>query len=146
MASIEFRPGDTLSIIWKSVQSTPFGKQEVESSFVFSYDELLSKLKAKGKISKSRRSGSQGALFSRIIALSVNALKKGKWSTGSDIDPEIVFDKFKERFKDLSTSEYTNITDNAKKSLIDLFQSKNVLTKTQKKDLKEILRKIGCAV
>ena len=43
MASVELRPGDTLNIVWTSVQDTPLGVKEVESSFAFSYDDLLAR-------------------------------------------------------------------------------------------------------
>ena len=61
MASVELRPGDTLNIVWSSVQDTPLGSKEVESSFAFNYDELLIKLKAKGKAGRLKRVGTDGA-------------------------------------------------------------------------------------
>ena len=76
MANVELRPGDTLNIVWKSVQDTPLGQREIESNFEFSYDELVSRLKGKSSAGKSRKSGTEGARFSRIVALSTNALKK----------------------------------------------------------------------
>ncbi len=85
MASVELRPGDTLNIVWSSVQDTPLGTKEVESSFAFSYEELLQRLKARGQAGKSRRSGTVGAKFSRFVALATNAIRKGKWSTGADL-------------------------------------------------------------
>src|SRR5476651_1280999 len=112
MASVELRPGDTLNIVWTSVQDTPLGVKEVESSFAFEYDELLTRLRAKGRAGKSRRSGTNGARFSRIVALATNALRKGKWSTGADIDRDEVFFKLITRFKELDAVEYANITVN----------------------------------
>ena len=47
MAAVELRPGDVLNIVWSSVQNTPLGRKEVESSFSYQYDELLIQLKAK---------------------------------------------------------------------------------------------------
>ena len=137
MASVELRPGDTLNIIWSSVQDTPLGVKEVESKFAYSYDELLLRLKAKGRAGKSRRSGTSGARFSRIVALAANALRKGKWSTGADIDREEVFVKLMRRFNELDATEYPNITANAKQSLIVLYQNKTILKAPQKKDLKD---------
>lgn len=143
MASVELRPGDTLNIIWSSVQDTPLGVKEVESKFAYSYEELLSRLKAKGRAGKSRRSGTSGARFSRIVALATNALRKGKWSTGADIDRDEVFAKLMHRFGELDASEYANITSNAKQSLVQLYQGKAVLKANQKKDLKDAIDAIG---
>src|SRR3989338_4917469 len=123
MASVELRPGDTLNIVWSSVQDTPFGAQEIESSFKFSYDELLQKLKTKSRMGRSRRSGTSGARFSRIVALSTNALRKGKWSTGASIDRSEVFTKLYKKFCDLEAKEYSNITRNAQESLKTLHQN-----------------------
>lgn len=143
MASVELRPGDTLNIIWSSVQDTPLGVKEVESKFAYTYDELLARLKAKGRAGKSRRSGTSGARFSRIVALATNAMRKGKWSTGADIDRDEVFAKLMRKFGELDAVEYANITVNAKQSLIQLFQSKNILKVPQKKDLKDAIDLIG---
>src|SRR5205085_3311908 len=122
MASVELRPGDTLNIIWTSVQDTPLGVKEVESKFAYSYEDLLAKLKAKGRAGKSRRSGTNGARFSRIVALATNALRKGKWSTGADINRDEVFGKLMKKFHELDDVEYANITANAKESLVTLFK------------------------
>ncbi len=143
MASVELRPGDTLNIIWSSVQDTPLGVKEVESKFAYSYDELLARLKAKGRAGKSRRSGTNGARFSRIVALATNALRKGKWSTGAEIDRDEVFAKLMRRFGELDGTEYTNITGNAKQSLLALYQGKTILKPQQKKDLKDAIEAIG---
>jgi hypothetical protein len=143
MASVELRPGDTLNIVWTSVQDTPLGTKEVESSFAFSYDELLAKLRAKGRAGKSRRSGTSGARFSRVVALATNALKKGKWSTGADIDREEVFEKLLKKFNELDESEYINITGNARTSLLNLFESKNILKAAHKKELKNMIDSAG---
>ncbi len=140
MANVELRPGDTLNIVWSSVQDTPLGLREVESNFAFTYDELLTKLRAKGRAGKSRRSGTDGARFSRVVALATNAMRKGKWSTGADIDRDEVFGRMMNRFKDLKDGEFTNITGNARESLMELFESK-LLKPQQKKDLKDILDK-----
>lgn len=143
MASVELRPGDTLNIIWSSVQDTPLGVKEVESKFAYSYEELLARLKAKGRAGKSRRSGTNGARFSRIVALATNALRKGKWSTGADIDRDEVFSKLMRRFNELDPGEYANITGNAKQSLVQLYQSKTILKAPQKKDLKDAIDAVG---
>jgi len=144
MASVELRPGDTLNIVWSSVQDTPLGVQEVESKFAYSYDDLLLRLKAKGRGGKSRRSGTNGARFSRIVALATNALRKGKWSTGADIDREEVFTKMMGRFNDLEDTEYKNITANAKASLVKLFtKGSDVLSAKQKSELEVAIKAIG---
>jgi hypothetical protein len=145
MANVELRPGDTLNIVWSSVQDTPLGLREVESNFAFTYDELLAKLRSKGRAGKSRRSGTDGARFSRVVALATNAMRKGKWSTGADIDRDEVFDRMMNRFKDLKDHEFTNITGNARDSLIELFESK-MLKPQQKKELREILDKAAIKV
>ena len=143
MASVELRPGDTLNIVWSSVQDTPLGLKEVESSFAFSYDELLTRLKAKGRAGKSSRSGTSGARFSRIVALATNALRKGKWSTGADIDRQEVFQKLMNKFDNLAPEEYANITSNARKSLATLYQTGKNLTEPQRDILKEAVEKAG---
>jgi hypothetical protein len=143
MATVELRPGDTLNIVWTSVQETPLGVKEVESSFAFSYDELLVRLKAKGRTGKSRRSGTSGARFSRIVALATNALRKGKWSTGADIDREEVFGKLMSRFGELDAAEYANITPNAKQSLANLYKNNKNLSPEQRLQLKDAVERAG---
>lgn len=135
MASVQLRPGDTLNIVWTSVQETPLGMKEVESNFAFSYEELLARLKAKGRTGKSRRSGTDGARFSRIVALATNAMRKGKWSTGADIDRDVVFSKLMRKFTELENHEFANITANAREALAALHESKH-LKPNQKKELK----------
>ena len=146
MASVELRPGDTLNIVWTSVQETPLGVKEVESSFAFTYDELLARLKAKGRAGKSRRSGTNGARFSRIVALATNALRKGKWSTGADIDRDEVFGKLMKRFNELEATEYANITANAKESLVGLHKNGKYLKPEQRKDLEVAIAAIGISL
>ena len=143
MASVELRPGDTLNIVWTSVQDTPLGVKEVESSFAFSYDELLAKLKTTGRAGKSRRSGTNGARFSRIVALATNALKKGKWSTGADIDKNEVFEKLMRKFNELEPTEYENITPNARESLATLYEKSDDLNPVQKKALRTAIEAAG---
>ncbi len=139
MAAVQIRPGDTLNIVWTSVQETPLGVREVESNFSFSYDELLTRLKTKGRAGKSRRSGTLGAKFSRMVALSHNALKKGKWSTGADIDRDHVFAKLMERFRKLDDTEFQFITDHAREALLEIYNSKIMIKPPQKKELQSFL-------
>lgn len=143
MASVEFRRGDTLNFLWTSVQKTPFGTKEVQSTFQFTYDELMDKLGARP--GKSRKSGTEGAKFSRVVALAANAIKKGKWSTGADIDRKIVFDKLIENFEELDANEHKNITSNAFESLESIYKHKSLLTSGQKKILKSTLTLIETA-
>lgn len=142
MASVELRPGDILNIVWTSVQDTPLGEKEVESSFAFSYDELLTRLKSRGRSGKSRRSGTNGARFSRVVALASNALRKGKWSTGADIDRSEVFTRLMEKFHELDEGEYKNITPNAKASILNLYRENHYLTPHQKVELSEIVQAV----
>ncbi len=142
MATVELRPGDTLNIVWTAVQVTPLGLKETESKFAFTYEDLLSKLKSKTTESKSRKSGTEGARFSRIVALATNALVKGKWSTGADIDRTEVFDRLKRKFLKLDQAEFINITENAKNSLKEIFYS-DFLSTEQKAELKPILVNAG---
>lgn len=135
MASIELRPGDTLNIVWKSLQDTPIGKREVESSFAFSYDELVQRLRAKTKIAKSRRSGTDGARFSRMVALATNALRKGTWSTGAEIDRSEVFNKLLQRFHELPKEQYPHITPHATQALKELALNATYLSPSQKTKL-----------
>jgi hypothetical protein len=143
MANVELRPGDTLNILWTSVQDTPLGVREVESSFAFDYEELLARLRAKGRAGKSRRSGTVGARFSRVVALATNAMRKGKWSTGADIDRDIVFDKLMSKWRELGENEYANITANAKEALVNMFKTSRVLKPNQRKELKDALDVMG---
>lgn len=142
MAAVELRPGDVLNIVWSSVQNTPLGRKEVESSFSYSYDELLIQLKAKGRRGGRRNSGTEGARFSRLVALTVNAIKKGTWSTGARIDRDVVYGKMIKRFSELDSREYTNITPNAKKSITYLIQKKTALRMSQKRELNSMLEAI----
>jgi hypothetical protein len=143
MASVDLRPGDTLNIVWTSVQDTPLGKKEVESSFAFSYEDLLRKLNTQTRSGTSKRSGTRGAKFSRVVALATNALKKGKWSTGAEIDRCEVFFRLKEKFYELDPAEYSNITENAKTALRDLHLSSHYLEEEQKRELNNMLSKLG---
>ena len=70
-------------------------------------------------------------------------MRKGKWSTGADIDRDEVFSKLMGRFGELDASEYGNITGNAKQSLVVLYQSKAILKGNQRKELKDAIEAIG---
>ena len=142
MASVDIRPGDTLNIVWKSVQKTPFGTQEVESNFTFSYDELLAKLKTSSREGKSRRSRTGGAKFSRIVGLSTKALVKGKWSTGATIDRDVVFKRLVSKFNELTPNEYPNITMNARASINNLYRNSSYLKSDQRNKLKKIVEAV----
>lgn len=139
MATVSLRPGDTLNVVWPAVYQTPLGSREVESSFSFSYDELVSRLRTKGRGDRSRRSGTEGARFSRIIALSTNAIHKGKWSTGADIDRDQVFERMCLHYGELDRSEYVNVTANARRSLLKLHRNSSMLSSQQRKELRKIM-------
>ena len=143
MASVEIRPGDTLSVVWPSIQKTPFGKQEVESSFQFTYDDLLKHLQKKSNTHASRRSSSEGARFSRIVSLSSNALRKGHWATGAEIDRQEVFQRLYKKFSQLDPKEYQNITINARKAIIKLDELALKLGSRQLEQVKEMQKAIS---
>ena len=138
MATVELRPGDVLNIVWSSTQNTPLGVKEVESSFAFTYDELLQRLRSKGRAGKSRRSGSEGARFSRIVALAVNALRKGEWSTGAKIKRAEVFERLIARFEKLNPAEYPNVTKNARQSIEMLCSSHKILNADQMHTIQKV--------
>ena len=146
MAVVEFRRGDVLNIIWTSLQNTPLGRMDVESSFSYPYEELLQRLRSKGGKDGSKRSTSPGAKFSRVVALTAGALRNGKWSTGAHIERDEVFSKLMVRFDDLDESEYNNITSNAKKSLNGLLETRGLLKPSQRKELNSALLAISSAV
>jgi hypothetical protein len=142
MANVEIRPGDTLSIVWSSVQKTPFGSTPVESSFAFSYEDILGKLQAKGRSGRTRKLPTEGVRLSRVVALSLKALKTGKWATGSEIDKDEVFDRLVSQMNDLHELERKNITPNAKRALLELYKSKTLLKANQKNQLKDVLETV----
>ena len=135
MAAVNLRPGDTLNILWSSVQHTPFGMQRVESSFSFSYDDLVVRLRKRLNGEKVSRVGTEGARFSRIVALSTNAINKGKWSTGAAIDRNEVCDRLIKKFHQLDPREYENLTPNAILALQSLLDN-SALRHSQREDLK----------
>ncbi len=143
MATVSFRPGDTLNIVWSALHQTPLGAQEIESSFSFSYGELLARLRAAGD-GRTRGSGTEGARFSRVVALATHAIQKGHWSTGASIDRNRVFNRMMARYRALHRREYTNITANARRSLLRLHKGgAERLDNRQRRDLKEMLDAIG---
>ena len=143
MATVSFRPGDTLNIVWSALHQTPLGAQEIESSFSFSYSELLERLRSASD-GRSRRSGSEGARFSRVVALATNAIHKGHWSTGANIDRSEVFSRMMAQYRELDKREHTNITANARRSLARLYRnSTSVLNNRQRRDLKDMIDTIS---
>ena len=62
-------------------------------------------------------------------------MRKGKWSTGADIDRDVVFSKLMSKFTELENHEFANITANAREALANLHESKH-LKPNQKKELK----------
>ncbi len=143
MAVVEFRPGDILTIICPLVHETPFGTKEIESNFDLSYEDLLRRLGAQSQGGKTRKSGTSGTRFSRMVSLSYHALHKGKWATGASIDRRDVFTHLVEHFQTLHSGDYSDITTVAKKSLCTLQNSSDILTPPQKHQLQEMLHTLG---
>ena len=143
MATIDLRPGDTVNIIWKSVQETPMGLKEIDSVFPFTYEELIKNLGYQRKAGRSKRSSTSGARFSRMVALSANALKKGQWSNGGDIDRSVVFQSLMKRFDELDSREYQNMTGRAKRTISELVQHKEILSPAQRTQLEQMLTLIS---
>ena len=142
MATVAFRAGDTLNIVWSALHQTPLGAQEIESSFSFSYSELLERLRSSSDDRSRRRT--EGARFSRVVALATHAIHKGHWSTGASIDRNEVFSRMMAQYRDLDKREHANITANARRSLQRLYgNSDERLNNRQRRDLKEMLDTIG---
>jgi hypothetical protein len=72
-------------------------------------------------------------------------MRKGKWSTGADIDKDEVFERMMSRFRMLQDKEFMNITGNARESLVELCDAKS-LKPNQRKELKDILERAGIRV
>ena len=138
MAAVEFRPGDMLNIVCTMVHETPLGAKAVESNFELSYEDLLRRLGARS--GKARKSGTQGARFSRMVALSVHALRKGTWATGASIDRRNVFANMVAYFRALTPQDYGDVTKVAKGSLLHLHETSTILKPKQREELVDILR------
>jgi len=125
--------GDKVSFVWEVEVQTPLGKKVLETKTTFSYEEMLNKLSTKkNKSGKSRRSNTAGSRFSRVIALSFHAIKKGTWSTGAPISAPQVFDNLLTAFSNLEESEYPNLTERSKQILdLLIFDTNNELTHSQ---------------
>lgn len=121
MALVTVSPGDMINFTYTG--QSPFNTGEVTLVHSISYEDLRNKLLVKSK-HKSRKSGTKGAKFSRVVALSFNAIKKGKWSTGKDIDRDKVFSNLMKTIDELPSSEFQNITKKAKGYLRDLYHNK----------------------
>lgn len=146
MATVSFRPGDTLNIVWSTLHQTPLGTQEIESSFSFTYSELLERLRvgSDGRAQRAQRASTEGARFSRGVALATNAIHKGRWSTGASIDRNEIFSRMMAQYRELNQREHANITVNARRSLAHLYRNSGSLLNTQqRRDLKDMLDTIG---
>jgi hypothetical protein len=143
VAVVEFRPGDTLTIICPLVHETPFGTKKIESNFELSYEDLLRRLEAQSQGGKTRKLGTNGTRFSRMVSLSFHALHKGTWATGASIDRRNVFAHLIDHFQALQSVDYSDITTVAKKSLCTLQNSSDILTPAQKRQLQEMLDALG---
>lgn len=112
-------PGDTLKIRWTSTKDTPAGEHPVELSFDYSYDDII-ELLANSKQLKIRLAEREGARFSKHVGLSLSALIKGVWSSGSAIDRESVLDNLVRHFDRLTDDDTLFISQKAKDSLKEI--------------------------
>jgi len=140
VASVEFRPGDTLNIVWTLVHETPFGTKEVESTYALSYEELLQRM---GATTKGRKPSGKGGHFSRVVSLSAHALRKGTWTSGAAIDRSDVFLALVEHFHTLQSEDYGKISKAARRSLLALYEGAELLEGLQKVELEKILVTLG---
>ena len=143
MALKELRQGDTINIIWTSMQDTPLGRREIESVFAFTYDELLANLMQRERPSTSKRSTSEGAKFSRMVSLSTHAIAKGEWSNGAKISKAEVLTNLVKRFEELDPSEYKNLTDKARRALGGLRGKLNEFAVEQQATINQMLTSIN---
>lgn len=105
----------------------------------FTYSEVLSALRGKEKRhSVKRRPGGAGIRFSRLVALTASAINKGKWANGAEIDRDAVFAKMLFRFGELKSSDYEDVTVNARVTLSSLFHNSDHITTIQRKALNSI--------
>ena len=139
MANVSLRRGDTLNIVWTATHKTPLGRREVESYFVFSYDELMARLQSVNRRGRSKKSGTEGAKFSRVVSLVCNSIRKGRWATGVEIDRDRVFSHMIKQYTMLDKSELRNITDNAKTSLLNLHYTNPQINGKHRRELLSIL-------
>jgi len=138
MSTVNLKQGDTLNIIWTSKQDTPFGVKEVESSFAFTYEDLLLKLRKR----KSKKSRVKGKYFSRLVSLSCYAMIKGRWSSGSIINRNRVLNNLTIRFNELDKTDYKDITKMATNKLYGMLTLTKVLTEEQREMIQFIVNKM----
>lgn len=111
MNTLELNPGGVLYV------NMP-GEGSFTTSVRLTHEELVTLLKAKHTARRSsRRSKTPGAHISRVVALAVNAINKGTWSTGAEIDKTEILTKLVNQLEALPVSEYGNITEKAADSL-----------------------------
>lgn len=143
MANVSLRRGDTLDIVWSASHQTPLGAREIESHFAFTYDELLLRLRSDRQRQKTKKSGTNGARFSRTVALVYNAVRKGKWATGVNIDRERVLERMLRQYRDLDRYELDDITKNARNLLLKLYLHESSVKKQHQRELRSIVARLG---
>lgn len=133
--SVELRPGQTLVI--KVVSKTLAGKPG-ESSYPFTYEDLMQHLRAKTRV--ARRSRTPGTKLSRHISLLANAFAKGVWATGAPIKRLDTIETLIRILTEAVEKDATEITPNAKKKL-GYFLSRDGLHAGHKAALVELAMK-----
>lgn len=118
MAKVVLQPGDTLMVL---VKGTAVAGAE---TFVgINYEQLvpiLTQPADKRRVGRSRRSKTEGVRFSRYVGLASYALEHGRWPSGAVIDRTEIINGILSRFRQLNSSEYVNITPNAREALAAL--------------------------
>ena len=143
MANVSLRRGDTLNIVWSASHQTPLGDREIESHFAFTYDELLLRLRSDSQRPKAKKSGTNGARFSRTVALVYNAVRKGRWATGVKIDRDQVLERMLRQYHKLESYELADITANAKNLLVKLFLQESDIQSHHRQQLHAIVDCLG---
>lgn len=114
MNSVLIKQGEDLIV---NIPSLPF-----TASIRLSYEQLIDLINSKvpgntRSRNKSRRSSTEGTLFSRKVRLYTKALDTGVWSTGGSVDISEMTTRFQKTFDLLPKSEYVNVTARAIKTL-----------------------------
>jgi len=119
---VTLRKGDILSL--EAPVDSPVVTELGEVTdifFNFTYDELVDKLKT--KTNKTRKAKTEGARFSRLIALYSRATLTGKWSSGATIDTYKAGSMLAYMLDTIPEEEYVNITDKALLNLESVYRS-----------------------
>lgn len=138
MAEKWLEPGDTLKIRWESTQDTPAGQKPVKLQFDYSYEEVI-ELLASSKQLRIRQSEREGARFSKHVGLSLSALVKGVWSSGSAIDRVKILDSLISHFHRLTEQDYLFVSQKAKDSLKDIAELEHTKALGRNEDFQHIV-------